>query len=155
MSNAESDKKKEKKKVLIVDDDADFVAMNKNTLELGGYEVAVAFSGKECMDLVDSVAPDIIILDMMMETWSEGTNVVDKLRRYKYTKDIPIIFVSAVNFRNRIGDISEYEDFLKVDEYLVKPFLPDTLLEHVKKVLEAREAKAKKAESKNVGWSKI
>ena len=111
-----------KKKVLIVDDDADFVSMNKNTLELGGYEVTVAFSGKECMDLVDSVAPDIIILDMMMETWSEGTNVVDKLRRHKMTKDIPIIFVTAVNFRNRMGDISDYEDFLKVDEYLVKPF---------------------------------
>ena len=54
-----------------------------------------------------------------------------------------------------MGDISDYEDFLKVDEYLVKPFMPETLLEHVKKVLEAKEAKAKKEEAKKTGWSKI
>ena len=154
MHDKKSDEKS-KKKVLIVDDDADFVAMNKNTLELGGYDVAVAFSGKECMDLVDSVAPDIIILDMMMETWSEGTEVVDKLRKYKKTKDIPILFVSAVNFRSPLNDVGNYEDFLKVDEYLVKPFLPETLLEHVKKVLEAKEVEDKKAGPNKVGWSKI
>ena len=154
MNDKKSDERG-KRKVLIVDDDADFVSMNKNTLELGGYEVAVAFSGKECMDLVDSVAPDIIILDMMMETWSEGTNVVDKLRKYKNTKDIPILFVSAVNFRSPFYDVGNYEVFLNVDEYLLKPFLPETLLEHVKKVLEDKEAKAKKAGEKKAGWSKI
>jgi len=142
--NENNSNERKKRKVLIVDDDADFVTMNKNTLELEGFEVAIAFSGKECMELVNSVYPDIILLDMMMETWSEGTNVVDKLRRHKTTKDIPIIFVSAVNFRNRVGDISEYEDFLDVDEYLVKPLLPETLLKHIKRVLEAKEAKAKK-----------
>ena len=123
MSNKESDEIR-KKKVLIVDDDADFVAMNKSALELEGYEVAVAYSGKECMDLVDSVAPDIILLDMMMETWSEGTNVVDKLRRYKKTKDTPIIFITAVNFRSNYGDVSDMEDFMKVEGYLVKPVFP-------------------------------
>lgn len=134
MSNKESDEIR-KKKVLIVDDDADFVAMNKSALELEGYEVAVAYSGKECIDLVDSVAPDIILLDMMMETWSEGTNVVDKLRRYKKTKDTPIIFITAVNFRSNYGDISDMEDFMKVDGYIVKPVLPEKLIERVKEVL--------------------
>lgn len=124
-----------KKKVLIVDDDADFVAMNKSALELEGYEVAVAYSGKECIDLVDSVAPDIILLDMMMETWSEGTNVVDKLRMYKKTKDTPIILITSVNFRSNYGDVSDMEDFMKVDGYIVKPVLPEKLIERVKEVL--------------------
>ncbi len=133
-----SDKKpneRRKKKVLIVDDDADFVAMNKSALELEGYEVAVAYSGKECIDLVDSVAPDIILLDMMMETWSEGTNVVDKLRMYKKTKDIPIILITSVNFRSNYGDVSDMEDFMKVDGYIVKPVLPEKLIERVREVL--------------------
>ncbi len=134
MSNKESNEIR-KKKVLIVDDDADFVSMNKSVLELEGYEVAVAYSGKECMDLVDSVAPDIILLDMMMETWSEGTNVVDKLRRYKTTKDTPIILITAVNFRSNVGDISETEDFMNVDGYIVKPVLPEKLIGCVKEVL--------------------
>ena len=60
-----------KKKVLIVDDDADFVSMNKKVLERNGYEVSIAYNGKEGLERVDSDIPDIILLDMMMETWSE------------------------------------------------------------------------------------
>jgi len=134
-----------KKKVLIVDDDADFVKMNKSFLELNGFEVSVAYSGKECMDIVDSVKPDIILLDMMMETWSEGTNVVDKLRRYKYTKDTPIIFITAINFRSHVSDMSDVESSINVDSYLVKPVLPETLLERVNDLLS----------KKSVGWTKI
>lgn len=133
-----------KKKVLIVDDDADFVSMNKKVLERNGYEVSIAYNGKEGLERVDSDIPDIILLDMMMETWSEGTNVVDKLRGSAKTKDIPIILISAVNLRNRIGDVSDYEDYLNVDEYLVKPLLPETLLEHVKNVLNTKAVESSK-----------
>ena len=144
MYNKNSDEVR-KKRILIVDDDADFVQMNKSVLELNGFEVSVAYSGKECMDIVGSVKPDIILLDMMMETWSEGTNVVDKLRRNKYTKDTPIIFITAVNLRSHVSDMSDVESTINVDTYLVKPVLPGTLLEHINDLL------SKKTE----GWTKV
>lgn len=134
-------KKTQKRKILIVDDDADFVSMNKSALELNGFDVRVAYSGKEGVDMVQADPPDLILLDMMMETWSEGTNVVEKLRSTKKTKGIPIILISAVNFRSRLGDVGEAEDILDVDGYLVKPFLPEKLMENINRVLKSRETK--------------
>ena len=124
-----------KKKVLIVDDDADFVKMNKSFLELNGFEVIVAYSGKECLELVISDIPDIILLDMMMETWSEGTNVVDHLRKSEDTKHIPIIFITAVNFRSSLSDVSDVESNINVDVYLVKPIFPGKLLFRFRKYI--------------------
>ncbi len=125
-----------RKKILLVDDDADFITMNRKILEENGYEVSVAYSGKECLEHVQSERPDLILLDMMMETWSEGNNVVDHLRGAPATKKIPIVLITAVNFRSPVSDITDTEDFLEVDEYLTKPILPEKLLEHVKKLLE-------------------
>jgi len=131
-----NNKERLKKKVLIVDDDADFVEMNQRVLEQNGYEVTAAYSGQECLQQVQSKRPDIVLLDMMMETWSEGTNVVDKLRSSRATKNIPIILISAVNLRSNFADVSDTEDFLDVDGYMTKPFVPDKLLEKVKEVVE-------------------
>jgi len=124
-----------RKKVLLVDDDADFVAMNRKILEENGYKVSVAYSGKECLEQVPSEQPDLILLDMMMETWSEGSNVVEHLRGMPGTMHIPIILITAVNFRSQLSDISDTEDILEVDGYLTKPILPEKLLEQVKNQL--------------------
>ena len=50
--------------ILLVDDDADFVEMNRLLLEQHGYAVRVAYSGRQCLDSVAAGRPDIIILDM-------------------------------------------------------------------------------------------
>ena len=127
--------KNNNKKVLLIDDDADFVKMHEEYLLRNGYTVDVAYNGKDGLHQVVMRKPDIIVLDMMMETWSEGTTVVNQLRRSKETRSIPIIFVSAVNMRSSINDIQETEDFLHVDRYLTKPFLPETLAAHIQEVL--------------------
>ena len=59
------------KTVLLVDDDADFVEMNRALLADNGYTVRVAFNGKQCLEEVARRRPDLIILDMVMEK-SEG-----------------------------------------------------------------------------------
>ena len=125
----------EKKKVLLVDDDADFVLSTKAVLEQEGFEVATARNGEECMRRVKADQPDVILLDMMMETWSEGTDVAERLKKSVVTKGIPIILVSGVNFRNPITDVTEIEEELCVDDYMVKPIEPERLLEHVRKAL--------------------
>ena len=139
MSDSEC-KETKAKKVLIVDDDSDFVEAHKMILESGGYEVTVAYSGKECLDKVNKVCPDIILLDMMMESWSEGSNVVEKLRSKRKLKNIPIILISAVNLRSSLTEMSEAVGGMDVDGYLVKPVEPEKLIEQVEMAIKRRQA---------------
>ena len=60
--------------VLLVDDDADFVEMNRMLLEQNGYAVRVAYTGRQCLAAVAAQRPDIIILDMVMEKPGDGCN---------------------------------------------------------------------------------
>ncbi|TFH13977.1 MAG: response regulator [Lentisphaerales bacterium] len=96
----------------------------------------VAHSGEDGRKLASSERPDLIFLDMMMETWSEGSNVVIALRVSVETKDTPIILVSSVNFRNTMADEAP-EEAMEVDGYIVKPVEPQKLLEQVKSTLKA------------------
>lgn len=125
---------KSKKKVLIVDDDKDLVELHKGYLEKSGYEVSVAYSGKEGTDKVYADPPDIILLDLMMETYSEGTKVIKSLRGVHQTKKIPIILISSVNLRSSY-DEEDPEEELDVDGYMVKPVDMDELLKQIRNLL--------------------
>ncbi|MBA7535772.1 hypothetical protein ES705_28030 [subsurface metagenome] len=70
---------KKGKKILIIDDDPDFVRTTGIVLKSAGYEVLEAFSGKEGLEKSRSDKPDLYIIDLMMETYSEGSNVVKAL----------------------------------------------------------------------------
>lgn len=123
-----------KKRVLLVDDDADFVAMNRAVLEKHGYQVAVAYRGAECMEQVRASRPDLIVLDVMMATRSEGFNVSRDLRNSEQTKNIPLLLVSAVNATvpYKFGPDSTW---LPVDRFIEKPVAPQQLLDEVKSLL--------------------
>ena len=126
-----------KKKVLLVDDDADFVKMNGVTLEANGYEVISACNGAECLEKARAERPDLIILDVMMTTDSEGFGVARKLRKEcEATKDIPIIMLTSVHQRYPF-DFGPDETWLPVQTFLDKPVPPDRLLREVRAHLEA------------------
>ena len=82
-------------KVLLVDDEVDFVEINKAALESKGYEVIPAYTGKEGLEKALKEKPDIIILDVMMTTKTEGFDVARELRKRKEMQDIslPNIFL--------------------------------------------------------------
>lgn len=125
-----------KKKVLLVDDDVDFVDINRAVLEQGGYEVVAAVNGEECLEKTRDEMPDLIVLDVMMTTWTEGFNVSRDLRNSEQTKHIPILMVTSVN------DTVPYkfetdETWLPVDAFVEKPIGPEHLLEQVNKMLSA------------------
>jgi len=132
---ADESKETSGKRVLVVDDDRDFRDFCKMVLEKDGYQVSVAHSGQEGRDLARSERPDVMLLDMMMETWSEGSNVADELRSSPETKDIPIIMVSAVDMQNPVTDVEDVDGVLQVDYYLVKPVKAEDLLLRVKEAL--------------------
>ena len=123
-----------KKKVLLVDDDADFVEMNKVVLENNGYEVMTAHCGAACEDKVKATRPDLVVLDIAMHGVGDGVFVAHGLRRDEATKDIPIIVVSCIN-RALPNEIGPDPERLPVDAFLEKPVAPDVLLAQVETLL--------------------
>ena len=127
------------KSVLLVDDDADFVEMNRVLLEEHGYSVRVAFSGRQCREEVAARRPDLIILDMVMENPSDGFDVSRELRNSEYTKTIPLVMITSVNdsipFR-----LEPDQTWLPVDALLEKPVDPLLLLAVVDRALKPGSA---------------
>jgi len=120
-----------KGKILVVDDDADFVAIEKKILESENYEVLIAYNGKECIEMIEQVHPDLILLDIAMETAFAGLDTAHFLRQRKQTGDIPIIVVTA----RPIGTVYPDEAWYPTDDFVAKPVDKRELLEKVERAL--------------------
>jgi len=107
----------------------------KLILEKGGYEVFLAEDGKSGVDMAKSVGPNLAIIDMMMETWSEGFNVVSKLRTSDPGKQIPLIMLSAVDLQGPYQSFEPPDDLPTVDLVLHKPIKADDLLKYVGRLI--------------------
>ncbi|MCD6574695.1 response regulator [Candidatus Aerophobetes bacterium] len=128
-------------KVLLVDDEVDFVEINKAALESKGYEVIPAYTGKEGLEKALKEKPDIIILDVMMTTKTEGFDVARELRKRKEMQDVPIIMLTAIRERMDIKwEIQPDEEWLPVTEFLEKPVPPDKLVEKVEEMLKRKKS---------------
>jgi two-component system cell cycle response regulator len=86
---------KDKPLVLVVDDDPDLRALANIQLDHGGFDVIQAASGQECLALASTHSPDVILLDIMMPGM-DGSEVLSALSGDPVTKDIPVVFVSAL-----------------------------------------------------------
>ncbi len=122
------------KKILIIDDDVDLVEVIRLTLENAGFEVIDAQSGKRGIELIKKEKPDLIILDVMMETYYAGFEVVNELRTLPEVSKTPVIMLTAINHETGYNyNISD--DLLPVEEYLEKPIMPAKLLESIYKII--------------------
>ena len=115
------------KKVLLVDDEKEFVEVTKVLLETNGFEVVTAYDGASGCKHAAAEMPDLVVLDVMMETKTAGFDTARWLRTNEATKEIPIIMLTAVNqevpWRFEPDDI-----WLPVDVFLDKPVSPERLL---------------------------
>jgi CheY-like chemotaxis protein len=126
------------KTILVVDDDPDMVEVLKTILGGEGYNVAVATNGSECLENVSRSKPDLILLDVMMTTETEGFTVAQKLKSDKATKDIPIFMLTAIEDRTGMEFARDVgESFLPVEEYVTKPIDPDDLIKRISKLIGA------------------
>jgi CheY-like chemotaxis protein len=123
------------KRVLLVDDEQEFVEVVRVLLESNGYEVTAGHSGKEGKELAAREKPDVVILDVMMETDTAGFETARWLREQSDTKEIPIIMLTAVNQKFPFG-FGPDDIWLPVDVFVEKPVSPERLLAEVRKAAE-------------------
>ena len=132
-------------KILIIEDDPDMVTALRMPLEAEGYEVYAASSGKEGLQKVKEIEPDLIILDVMMETTTAGFQVSLQLRspdpksEYAAYRDIPILILTAIHTTTSLR-FGPDEAYLPVDDFVDKPVDPDVLLQKVRTLLEQRKS---------------
>ncbi len=130
-----------KKRILIIDDDVDFVDLNKAVLENNGFEVETAFSGREGLDKVQFDAPDLILLDLMLEKHDTGFSFAKSIKSDPRYKEIPIMMISAVAGETGY-DFTQDQDgyWMKTDDFVSKPVEPEELVKRINALIE----KAKK-----------
>jgi Response regulators consisting of a CheY-like receiver domain and a winged-helix DNA-binding domain len=117
-----------KRKVLIVEDDQAIAELERDFLEVHGYEVTLRADGRQALEEALEQEYDLIILDVMLP----GMDGFDILRRLRETKFIPVLMVSA-----RKEDIDKIRGLgLGADDYVTKPFSPTELVARVKAHLE-------------------
>jgi len=135
------------KMILAVDDEPSIVRLVSAALSARGYEVVAAHDGQEALDKVALRKPDLIVCDIMMPKM-DGREVARRLSANPATKDIPLIFLSA------IGDLHNQLDTLEEGgaEYLTKPFNPSELGDYVDAMLDpARRHEVAKIRKSHVG----
>jgi CheY-like chemotaxis protein len=129
------------KKILMVDDDPDIICAIRIPLEASGYEFHKASSGREGLEKIKQVDPDLIILDVMMESATEGFQVSLKLRdpspdsEYAAHRDTPILMLTAIHTTTPLRFAPD-KDYLPVDAFLDKSADPDELLNKVDELLQ-------------------
>ena len=110
--------------VLIVEDEEAIAELEKDYLELSGFDVSIENTGDKGLKAALEGKPDIIILDLMLPN-VDGFEICRKVRE---KKDIPIIMVSA-----KKEDIDKIRGLgLGADDYMTKPFSPSELVARVK-----------------------
>ena len=119
-------------KILVVDDDMDIVELITIMLESAGYDIITADSGDKCLELLEKEKPDLIILDVMLETMTEGFNVGYEIKNNPEYKSIPVILISAID--KHTGFPVEI-DFIQANEFIEKPINPKKLLKSIEKLL--------------------
>ena len=118
------------KSLLLVEDDRALADLVKFHFERAGYDVTRTGDGEEALMLVEEIAPDVILLDWMIEGIS-GIEVCRRLRRRRATTNVPIVIISA---QGEEGDrIRGLET--GADDYVTKPFSPRELVARVNAVL--------------------
>lgn len=127
-------------KILVVDDDPDMALATRMALENAGYEVVEARNQKDGLAKVKAEHPDLIILDVMMDTATAGFQTALELRsndpnsEYKEFRDIPIIVFTSIHSTTSVR-FGPDESFLPVDAFINKPLDPEPFIDKVKELL--------------------
>lgn len=124
--------------VLLVEDQAEVAEMYRLKLQFDGYRVAIASDGLVGLQMVGSLLPDVVLLDMHLPGVS-GLKVLAALRAQEATQKLPVLMLSADDSPSMVREAQR----LQVSEYLIKgDVLPSHLSRAVADVLATMSASA-------------
>ena len=129
-------------KVVCIEDDPEMIDLVKLILARQGYEVIGAMGGREGLETVEAVRPDLVLLDLMMPDM-DGWEVYQQMKSSETMKDIPVIVVTA---KAQSIDKVLGLHIAKVNDYITKPFGPSELLSSVLRVLQEVGIEAEEAQ---------
>jgi CheY-like chemotaxis protein len=128
--------------ILVVDDDPDIVATSRIILESNGYEVQTASNGKEALAVLGRCKPDLLLLDVMMASDTEGFDLAFKLKEDPQFKDLPIIMLTAFLDKVRTEGPGPFEFILgeqwPVEWLFEKPLDTKKLLTKIEAIFKAK-----------------
>lgn len=118
-------------RAVYIEDEQEMIDLVKLILARQRFEVLGANSGREGLDIVRKVRPNVVLLDLMMPDL-DGWEVYRQLKADENTRDIPVIVITA-----KAQDIDRVLGLhiVKVDDYITKPFSPKELIDSLNKVL--------------------
>jgi len=117
-------------KILVCDDERHIVRLIQVNLERQGWEVVTAYDGKEGLEKIKAIKPDLVVLDVMMP-YMDGFEVLKSLRREPEFQELPVIMLTA-----KAQDKDVFEGYhYGADMYLTKPFNPMELVTFVKRII--------------------
>ena len=117
--------------ILFVDDDTDFLAAQEAYFGGRGHKVHTADSSSEALDLLETLTPDIIFLDLMMERYDSGFRLAYELRKREHLAEVPLVMLSGV--ARETGERFDQEgkgllNWSKLDRFVDKPATGKQLL---------------------------
>jgi len=125
------------KKIVIIDDDPEICEAMSHILSQNGYQVFTALDTRKGHQLFVDTRPDLLILDIMMETMDEGLNFATEVKKNDGVFGVPILIVSArPPVENGYGRaLDEDLDWIHADIFMEKPVEPEELIHNVKLLL--------------------
>jgi CheY-like chemotaxis protein len=121
--------------ILVVDDSPFIVDVFVTMLERGGYRTVAAYGGGECLEILKTVTPDLILLDIMMEPM-DGWETLEKIKENPLTKDIPVLMLTA----KQLTPAEAQEYGIYIEDYVLKPITHRELYDAIEHVLNRRQS---------------
>jgi len=124
----------ERHKILLVDDDPLFVKATRLVLESAGYDVQPAKNAQEALALMHADKPDLVVLDIMMDSILDGVYVSQTMFEDDELRTIPVVMVSSIASTEYASQFP-MDRYLHAVDFLFKPIQPSDLLESIKRFL--------------------
>ena len=122
-------------KILVVDDDPDFQNATRIVLEKEGHSVISAKSGDEGYQRAKEDNPDLIVLDVMMDSVLDGLSMSQRMHDDAAVRGIPIIMVTSIA-NTDYAELFPTDDYIHIRAFLSKPISPSDLIKQVNKLID-------------------
>jgi CheY-like chemotaxis protein len=124
--------------IMVIDDSPFIVDIFVTMLQRGGYQTVAAYGGQEALELLQTVKPDLILLDIMMEPM-DGWETLMRIKNDQKSRDIPVMMLTAKQLTP--NEAQEYGIY--IEDYIMKPVTHKELYEAIEAQLNRRRVMEK------------